>query len=47
MLPSRALDVIGHPPVVAHGFDLEATTEGRYDSAQLALRGLAFAEAAH
>jgi hypothetical protein len=42
-LPSRALELIGHPPVVAHGFDVEATTEGRYETQRLAPRGLAFA----
>lgn len=42
-LPSRALELIGHPPVVAHGFDVEATVEGRYETRQLALLGLAFA----
>ncbi|MFD8543162.1 hypothetical protein [Streptomyces sp. NPDC059649] len=44
VLPSRALELIGHPPVFAHGFDVEATTEGRFETAQLALRGLAFTE---
>ncbi|MEY9989536.1 hypothetical protein ABIE67_001568 [Streptomyces sp. V4I8] len=43
-LPSRALELIGCPPQVAHGFDVEATTEGRYETQQLALQGLAFAE---
>lgn len=41
-LPSRALEVIGHPPVVEHDFDVEATVEGRYQIQQLALRGLIF-----
>lgn len=43
-LPSRALELIGYPPQVAHGFDVEATTEGRYETQGLALQGLAFAE---
>ncbi len=34
------LELIGHPPVVAHGFDVEATAEGRFDTQQLAWRGL-------
>jgi Putative mono-oxygenase ydhR len=42
-LPSRALELIGYPPVVAHGFDVEATVEGRYKTQQLSLLGLAFA----
>lgn len=29
-LPIRALELIGHPPVVEHDFDVEATVEGRY-----------------
>ncbi|MFG2024074.1 hypothetical protein [Streptomyces sp. NPDC048825] len=45
-LPSRALELIGYPPAVAHGFEVEATTEGRYETEQLALQGLAFAEIA-
>jgi hypothetical protein len=45
-LPSRALELIGYPPAVAYGFDVEATVEGRYEIQQLALRGLAFADAA-
>lgn len=43
-LPSRALELIGYPPTVAHSFDVEATTEGRFENPQLALLGLAFAE---
>lgn len=42
-LPSRALELIGYPPVISHGFDVEATVEGRYETGQLSLRGLAFA----
>jgi hypothetical protein len=41
-LPSRAVELIGYPPTQEHRFDVEATVEGRYDVAQLALRGLAF-----
>ncbi|NUV52342.1 YdhR family protein [Streptomyces coelicolor] len=43
-LPSRALELIGYPPQVAHGFDVEATTEGRYETERLALQGPAVAE---
>jgi hypothetical protein len=43
-LPSRALELIGYPPAAAHSFDVEATTEGRYETERLALQGLAFAE---
>lgn len=42
-LPSRAAELIGYPPTESHVFDVEATVEGRYDTAQLAMRGLAFA----
>ncbi len=45
-LPSRAAALIGYPPTQSHVFDVEATVEGRYEVAQLALRGLAFAAAA-
>ncbi|MEU1318611.1 YdhR family protein [Streptomyces tibetensis] len=45
-LPSRALELIGYPPVAAHSFDVEATTEGRYETQQLSLRGIAFTETA-
>ncbi|MFE0191576.1 hypothetical protein [Streptomyces sp. NPDC058989] len=41
-LPSRALELIGYPATVAHSFDVEATAEGRYETQQLALLGLAF-----
>jgi hypothetical protein len=41
-LPSRAAELIGYPPTESHVFNVEATVEGRYESAQLALRGLAF-----
>ena len=44
-LPSRAAALIGYPPTQSHVFDVEATVEGRYEVAQLALRGLAFAAA--
>ncbi len=44
-LPSRAAALIGYPPTQSHVFDVEATVEGRYEAAQLALRGLAFATA--
>jgi hypothetical protein len=42
-LPSRALELIGYPPTATHSFDVEATVEGRYETRQLAPRGLAFA----
>lgn len=42
-LPSRAIELIGYPPAVAHRFDVEATVEGRYETQQLSLLGLAFA----
>jgi hypothetical protein len=45
-LPSRAAALIGYPPAQSHVFDVEATVEGRYEVAQLAMRGLAFAAAA-
>lgn len=45
-LPSRATDLIGYPPNQSHAFDVEATVEGHYEVAQLALRGLAFPGAA-
>ncbi|MET9757636.1 hypothetical protein ABZ016_01040 [Streptomyces sp. NPDC006372] len=45
-LPSRALELIGYPPVAAHGFDVEATTEGLYETHRLSLQGLAFTETA-
>jgi hypothetical protein len=41
-LPSRATALIGYPPTQSHVFEVEATVEGRYEVAQLALRGLAF-----
>ena len=45
-LPSRAAALIGYPPTQSHVFDVEATVEGHYEAARLALRGLAFAPAA-
>jgi hypothetical protein len=45
-LPSRAAALIGYPPTQSHVFDVEATVEGRFEMAQLALRGLAFTVAA-
>ncbi|MDQ0710585.1 hypothetical protein QFZ55_000037 [Streptomyces luteogriseus] len=45
-LPSRALELIGYPPAVAHNFDVEATTEGRFKTQRLSLQGLAFTETA-
>ncbi len=45
-LPSRVAELIGYPPTQSHEFDVEATVEVRYQDAQLALRGLAFAPAA-
>lgn len=44
-LPSRAAALIGYPPTQSHVFDVEATVEGRYEVAQLGLRGRAFAAA--
>jgi hypothetical protein len=41
-LPSRAVELIGYQPTVAHSFDVEATVEGRFEVEQLARRGLAF-----
>ena len=46
-LPSRAAALIGYPPAQSHVFDVEATIEGRYEIAQLALRGRAVAPATH
>lgn len=43
-LPSRALELIGYPPAVAHRFTVEATTEGRFTTQRPALQGLAFTE---
>jgi hypothetical protein len=43
-LPSWAAELIGYPPAQTHVFDVEATVEGRYDDAQLAMRGLAFGD---
>jgi len=40
-LPSRAAQLIGYPPALSREFDVEATTEGRYEVQQLALQGLA------
>jgi hypothetical protein len=45
-LPSRALQLIGYPPVAAHRFNVEATTEGRYETQRLSLQGLIFTETA-
>jgi hypothetical protein len=45
-LPSRAAQLIGYPPTLSREFDVEATTEGRYEVQQLALQGLAFAASA-
>ncbi|MET7694816.1 hypothetical protein ABZT06_44050 [Streptomyces sp. NPDC005483] len=41
-IPARAAELIGYPPTERHVFDVEATTEGAYDTAQLARLGLAF-----
>jgi len=46
-LPSRATELIGYPPAEEHAFDVEATVEGCYDLAQLALRGLVFDATTH
>ncbi|MFF5114096.1 hypothetical protein [Streptosporangium sp. NPDC000509] len=40
-LPARAAELIGFPPVQRSVFDVEATTEGIFDVAELAGRGLA------
>lgn len=45
-LPSRAGELIGYPPAVAHGFDVEATVEGLYQVERLSQRGLAFSDTA-
>ncbi|MFI1797873.1 hypothetical protein ACH427_11015 [Streptomyces sp. NPDC020379] len=42
-LPTKAGELIGYPPAHRSSFDVEATTEGLYDLARLAGRGLAFA----
>ncbi|MFF5139040.1 hypothetical protein ACFY6U_04695 [Streptomyces sp. NPDC013157] len=42
-LPARAAELIGYPPTERHAFDVEATTEGTYDTVRLARLGLAFA----
>jgi hypothetical protein len=42
-LPARAAELIGYPPTDRHAFDVEATTEGAYDTVRLARLGLAFA----
>ncbi|MEU5206581.1 hypothetical protein AB0H44_27225 [Streptomyces pseudogriseolus] len=39
---ARAAELIGYPPTERHVFDVEATTEGAYDTVQLARLGLAF-----
>ncbi|GAA3749043.1 hypothetical protein [Streptomyces tremellae] len=41
-IPARAAELIGRPPTARYAFDVEATAEGRYDTAQLARLGLAF-----
>jgi hypothetical protein len=41
-LPSRAAELIGRPPSQVHEFDVEATVEGAFTSAQLARVGRAF-----
>ncbi len=41
-VPARAAELIGYPPAHKYTFDVEATTEGDYDIAQLARLGLAF-----
>ncbi|MEO3766278.1 hypothetical protein [Streptomyces sp. B5E4] len=46
-LPSRAVELIGYQPRVAHTCDVEATVEGRFEIEQLARRGLAFPEGGH
>ncbi|MEU1124551.1 hypothetical protein ABZ371_13530 [Streptomyces sp. NPDC005899] len=42
-VPPRAAELIGRPPTQRHVFDVEATVEGAYDSAQLSRLGLVFA----
>ena len=41
-LPGRVRELAGKDPDLVEEFDLEATAEGRYASAQLSRRGLAF-----
>lgn len=40
-LPTRAMELIGHPPSQRASFDVEATVEGAFDLAELTGRGLA------
>lgn len=43
-LPARAAEIIGYPPAEVHVFDVEAVTEGRHGTPDLAGLGLAYAE---
>ncbi|MFJ8794195.1 hypothetical protein [Streptomyces sp. NPDC102462] len=43
-LPARAAEIIGYPPTEVHVFDVEAVTEGRHGTPELAGLGLAYAE---
>ncbi|MGW2185995.1 hypothetical protein [Streptomyces sp. NPDC001667] len=42
-LPTKAGELIGYPPAHRSSFDVEATTEGLYEVAALAGRGVVFA----
>jgi hypothetical protein len=42
-LPGRAAALIGYPPTHTARFDVEAVTEGRHSTPDLAAAGLAFA----
>jgi putative monooxygenase ydhR len=41
-VPSRAEELIGKPPDIGEGFDVEATIEGVFELDELSRRGLAF-----
>jgi hypothetical protein len=43
-IPTRAAELIGKPPDVVEEFDLEGSVEGRFTTADLSHRGLAFDE---
>ena len=43
-LPACAAELIGYPPTHRHEFDVEATTEGLYDTVRLAGLGRALTE---
>lgn len=43
-LPTRAAELIGYPPTLRNEFDVEATTEGIYETVRLAGLGRALTE---